>query len=195
VLLTSQGGVLLQNNKDEKRYKFDFHSLQKAKAGTYRYCGIMMLALAAALAVSVINLVINGTGTKTAGGFIFFFAAVAAYKVINAVVNFIRSSKRVDMVVRSVQYINFAVTLVSVLTLQTVILSAYPTALDPAVFNGITGAVVCACTLALGAFMILHSIRAKRRIFVQATDIADAILLEDDGYNRDGYKDEYNKEK
>jgi hypothetical protein len=194
VLLTSQGGVLLQNNKDEKRYKFDFHSLQKAKAGTYRYCGIMMLALAAALAVSVVNLVVNGTGTKTAGGFIFFFAAVAAYKVINAVVNFIRSSKRVDMVVRSVQYINFAVTLVSVLTLQTVILSAYPTAIEPAVFNGITGAIVCACTLALGAFMILHSIRAKRRIFVQATDIADAILLEDDGYNRDGYKDEYNKE-
>ncbi len=194
VLATSRGGVLLQNNKDEKKYKFDFHSLQKAKAGTYRYCGIMMLALAAALAVSVVDLVIGGTGPRTAGGFIFFFGVVAVYKVINAIVHFIRSSKRVDMVVRSVQYINLAVTLVSVLTLQTVILSAYPTTVNPAVFNGITGALVCVITLVLGTYMIIHSVRAKRRIFVQATDIADAVLLDEDGYNRDGYKDEYNKD-
>ena len=95
------------------------------------------------------------------------------------------------MVVRSVQYINFAVALVSVLTLQTVILSAYPMVVDPVLCNGITGSIVSVITLALGTYMILHSIRAKRRVFVQATDIADAVLAEEDGYNRDGYQDEY----
>lgn len=194
VLATSRGGALIQNARDEKKYRYDYHSLQKAKAGTYRYCGIMMLALAAALVVSVIELVVNGTGPRTAGEFIYVFAAVAVYKVVNAIVHFVRSTKRDDLVVRAVRYINLAVTLVSLLTLQTVILSAYPTKTDPALFNAITGFAVCFITLALGGFMILYSIRAKKRVFVQETDIAEAVLLdENDGYNRDGYKDEYNK--
>lgn len=191
VLATSRGGVLLQNNKDEKRYSEDYLRLQKAKAGTYRYCGIMMLALTAALSVSVVELVIGGAGPKMAVGYIMLFAAVAVYKVVNAIIHFVRSSKRVDLVVRAVQYINLAVTLVSVLTLQTVVLSIYPTEILPAVLNGITGASVCVITFALGLYMILYSFRAKRRVFVPTTDIEDAVLLEEDGYNRDGYKEEY----
>lgn len=191
VLATLRGSVLIQNNKDEKKFKYDFRRLQMAKLGTYRYCGIMMLALTVALAVSVIQLIAVGAGPRTAGWFIYVFAAVAIYKVVNGVVQFVRSTKRDDLVVRSVQYINLAVTLVSVLTLQTVILSAYPTQIPPDVFNGITGFAVCLITLAIGTFMILYSVRAKKRFLAQEACYAEAIAVEDGvGYNRDGYYEE-----
>ena len=164
VLLTSQGGVLLQNNKDEKRYKFDFHSLQKAKAGTYRYCGIMIIALTVALGVSVVELMINGAGPSATDGFIAVLAVIAVGKVFYGILHFVRSSRSSDLVVRSVWYINLAVTLVSILTLQTLVLSAYPSHIETVVFNGITGFSVCLITLVLGAFMIIYSFYAKKRL-------------------------------
>lgn len=191
MLAASRGGVLIQNNKYERKFRYDYHSLQKAKVGAYRYCGIMMLALTVALGISVVELLINGAGPRTAGGFIFIFAAVALYKVVNAIIQFVRSTKSDDLVVRSVWYINLAVTLVSVLTLQTVILSAYPKITNAAVFNGITGFFVCLVTLALGAFMIVHSVRVKKRLLAREIYAAEAIAIEeDDGYNRDGYQEE-----
>lgn len=190
MLAASRGGILAQNNKHERKYKYDYHSLQKAKVGTYRYCGIMMLALTVALGVSVVELLLGGE-PRTASGFVYVFAAVAVYKVVNAIVQFVRSSKRDDLAVRSVWYINLAVTLVSVLTLQTVILSAYPTSIDPAIFNGITGFLVCLITLGIGAFMIVHSVRIKKRLLAREIYVAEAVAVEEsDGYNRDGYKEE-----
>lgn len=190
MLAAARGGVLVQNNKYERKYKYDYHSLQKAKVGTYRYCGIMMLALTAALGVSVAELLLGGE-PRTASGFIYVFAAVAVYKVVNAIIQFVRSSKRDDLAVRSVWYINLAVTLVSVLTLQTVILSAYPTSVDSAIFNGITGFLVCLITLILGAFMIVHSVRIKKRLLAREIYVAEAVAVEEnDGYNRDGYREE-----
>ena len=191
MLAMSRGSILVQNNKHEKKYKYDYHGLQKAKVGTYRYCGIMLLALTAALGVSVVELLINGVGPRTASGFIYVFAAVAVYKVINAIIQFVRSTKSTDLAVRSVWYINFSVTLVSVLTLQTVILSAYPKVTNATLLNGLTGFVVCLITLALGTFMIVHSVQVKKRLLAREASVAEAVAIqENSGYNRDGYQDE-----
>ena len=191
MLASVRGFMLVRNNKYERKYKYDYHSLEKAKAATFRYCGILMLALTIALGVSVVELLINGAGPRTAGGFIFVFAAVAVYKVVNAVIHFIRSSRRTDLVVRSVWYINLAVTLVSILTLQTVILSAYPIGIEATILNGVTGFTVCLITLALGLVMIIHAIRVKKRLLAREIYAAEAIAIEnDDGYNRDGYNEE-----
>lgn len=164
VLAMSRGSMLVRNNKHERMYKADHHSLQKAKVGTYRYCGIMIIALTVALGVSVVELMINGAGPSATDGFIAVLAVIAVGKVFYGILHFVRSSRSSDLVVRSVWYINLAVTLVSILTLQTLVLSAYPSHIETVVFNGITGFSVCLITLVLGAFMIIYSFYAKKRL-------------------------------
>ncbi len=197
LLSVARGGILLQNRKDERTYRYDFHKLQTAKVGTYRYCGVMMLVLAFSLAVSVVELVVSGSGFRNEGWLIYVFAAVAAYKVIHAFIHFIHSTKRDDLVVRSVRYVNMAVTLMSVLCLQTSIIAAYPIAPERvALFNGITGTVVWGITFLLGLYMIIFSTQEKKRLLETEVRLAQTVdVLQPMGYNRDGYLDECDRGK
>ncbi len=174
LLCVVRGGVLLQNRKDEKRYKEDFHKLQTAKVGTYRYCGVMMLVLALSLALSVVELVVDSSGFRHPVWLIYVFGGVAVYKVILAVVHLVHSTKRDDLVIRSVRYINMAVTLMSVLCLQTSIVAAFPIEGNTVAWlNGSTGALVCLVTLGLGLYMLLFSVRAKKRLLAQEVALAE----------------------
>ncbi len=193
LLSITRGGILVQTKKDEKKYRYDYQGLQLAKAGTYRYCGIMVLTLAVSLIVSVIELVVGGSGFKMNAWLLYVFAAVAAYKTVSSVVHFIRATKRDDLAARAVRYVNLAVAVTSILCLQTAIVDAYLLKTTTAILlNGITGTVVCAITLALGVYMVVASVKEKRRLLAQEAVLAEAVELVDGvGYNRDGYGDEY----
>ncbi len=192
VLTISRGGVLLQNTKDEKKFKEDPDGLQLAKVGTYRYCGFMMLGLALALGLSVAELVIDSSGFRLAGWLIYVFAAVALYRIITAVIHFIRASKGEDLAVRSMRYLNLAVTLMSILCLQTSIVAwRPPTSMTTALINGITGGVVCLITLALGLYMVIYAGAEKKRLTLKKKIDEGAHSPLETGYNRDGYGEEY----
>ncbi len=192
LLSIARGGVLFQSRKDERRYHYDFLKLQEAKVGTYRYCGIMMLGLTASLTLSVGELVFGGTGFKHPVWLTFVFGSVAIYKVATASFHFVRSTKMDDLVVRSVRYINLAVTLMSVLCVQTSILAAIPASVSlSSIFNGVTGAIFCACTTALGVYMLAFATRAKNKIRAHKKELAERWGGEPlIGYNRDGYQEE-----
>ncbi len=193
LLSISRGGVLFQNRKDERRHRYDFLKLQEAKLGTYRYCGMMMLALTFSLSLSVLELVFGGSGFRHAVWLIFVFAPVAIYKAAMAIFHFVRATKMDDLVVRSVRYINLAVTLMSVLCVQTAIFAAIPARTTLfAVLNGITGSIVCAVTCALGVYMLIFSTKAKKQLLAQRLEYAERWGGEEPmGYNRDGYREEY----
>ncbi len=197
ILLTfSRGGVLLQNSKDEKKYRYDFRKLQSAKVGTYRYCGIMMLVLALSLTFSVVELIIDSSGFRHAVWLIYVFAPVALYKTVVAIVHFVHATKRDDLVIRSVRYINLAVTLMSVLCLQTAILAASSLqSVAIAWLNGVTGGGVCLITFALGVYMVVFSVRAKREALAKEAEwAAQTEVLDPVGYNRSEYSEEYKGE-
>ncbi len=193
LLLVARGGVLAQSRKDERRYRYDYLKLQKAKLGTYRYCGIMVLTLACTLTLSVVELVFNASGFRHAAWLCFVFAAVAIYKVATGIFHFVRSTKMDDLVVRSVRYINLAVTLMSLLCVQTAILAAAPVAARTvAIWNGITGAIVCLLTFGIGIFMLIFAKKCKKKLLSQEIEYAQRWGEETGaGYNRDGYYEEY----
>ncbi len=195
ILLTfARGGVLLQNRKTEKKYRYDYYKLQTEKVGTYRYCGIMLLVLALSLTFSVVELMIDSSGFRHARWLIYVFAPVAAYKAVIAVVHFVHATKRDDLVVRSVRYINLAVTLMSALCLQTAILAASEwSAVTVTLLNGITGGGVCLLTLALGIYMVVFSVKVKGRVLARSAELAEETEENTVGYNRSDYFEEYNK--
>ncbi len=195
LLSFARGGVLAQNRKDEKRYQYDFHKLQGAKVGTYRYCAIMILTLAFTLTLSVVELVFGGSGFRHAMWLSFAFSGVAIYKVTMGIFHFVRSTKMDDLVVRSVRYINLAVTLMSLLCAQTSILAASPVAAKTvAIWNGITGAIVCVVTVAIGVYMLKFAAKTKRELLAREIEMAKSWGGQLRGYNRDGYQEEYKGE-
>ncbi len=190
LLSVARGGVIIQSRKDERKYKYDFHRLQSAKVGTYRYCAIMMLALSFSLGLSVAELVVDSSGFRHAKWLIFVFSGMAAYKVIMGIVHFVRSTKRDDLVIRALRYINFAVTLMSVLCVQTSVLWASPLTETVDVLNGITGALVCLITLGIGVYMMFFASRAKKKLLGLEVTMAENVE-QTSGYNRADYGEEY----
>ena len=193
ILLTlTRGGMLIQTNIDEHKFKDNPLALHKAKVGTYLYTGIMILFLTAAFAVSVVQVVMEGAGVRVPAQAIYAFAAFTGVRLFMAIWNFVKSSKYKDLTTRSAQYINTTTALVSLLSLQTALLSLIRTDLVPAVINAITGGLVCLVELAIGVYMIVHS-GVKYKKIKRKEKLLRMQAQGDNGYNRDGYVDEYGR--
>ena len=192
ILLTSaRGGVLLQHYRDEQRYQDDPIALHRAKAGTYRYCGIMMIALTLAMAISVVNSMIVGVGQSVLPKWaVYLFAGYALYRVVMSIINFVKASSRDDLAVRAVKYINLATAMVSVFTLQTAIFQAFFSEFDPIVYNAISGFSVCIIMLVLGIYIVSFSSIVRKQIKAQQAK-AGLAAQEESLYNREGYDEEY----
>ena len=192
ILLTSaRGGVLLQNIRDEQRYKDDEFALQRAKAGTYRYCGAMMIALTLAMAISVVHTMIVGVSAQSLPEWtVYLFGGYAAYRVVASVVSFVRATTKDDLAVRAVKYINLAAALVSVFTLQTAIFNAFFNSYDPIIFNALSGFSVCFIMLVLGVYIISFSSIVRKNIKAQQVKMEAESQVES-LYNREGYDEEY----
>lgn len=190
LLALARGGMLIQNSKDERRFKNDPRALQKAKVGTYRYCGIMMLALTVALIFSVMQMAVGGEGFHVPTWAVYLFAGVALWRVVMSIINAIRSGKYDDLVARAVRYVNMVTALFSVLSLQTALFAKFPIEINLPMWNSIMGALVCVVTAMFGIYMLIFAAHVQRRIL--AEEVQDAQRnRQEDGYNRDGYFEEY----
>ena len=192
LLVAARGGLLVQNHKDERKYKEDIVRLQKAKAGGYRYCGIMILVLTLALAVSVVEMVVKGEGFRVPKFSIILFAVFAVYRIGMAAFNIVKAKNYDDFTVRASRNINMTSALVSALTLLTAVFAVYPPSFKPSVINATAGILVCGYIVGLGIYMIINSVRFEKRLekLEKYRKIPEEIV----GYNRDGYQEEYGKE-
>ena len=193
ILLTvARGGILFENNRNERKYKHDPVKLRASRVGLYKYCGIMLLVLTLAFAISVVEMVLHGGGFYVPVGTIYAFAAFTAYRVALAVYNFIKSKRYDNRVVRAVRYINFSTALVSILSLQTALFDAFPPDVDPTKFNAITGGLVCLVIVIFGVRMLVYSYLAKKRMISEEADFAEE-SQRIAGYNREDYGNEYGR--
>ena len=190
LLSTARGGVLGQNAKDTRKYKYDFIKLYKAKAVNYRYCGFMLMAISLALSLSVIQMFVDGASFYTPKAFIYAFAVVALYRMIMAIYNFVKASKKDDLVVRAVRYLNLITALVTLLSLQTAIFAAFGLVLPTAIVNAAVGTLICLVAMSLGIYMVSFSCAVCKKI------CKEEILLQKNReivnpYNREDYQEEY----
>lgn len=190
ILLTlTRGGMLIQTAKDAETHKDDLYALHLANVGTYMYCGVMMIALAAAFSVSVVQVVAVGAGYRVPIWGIWTFAGFAICRLGVAIFNFVKASKYDDLAARSAKYINLTTALVSLLSLQTAFMTVFSSSLNQSIVNGLMGAVVFFVILTLGIYMVAHAGKKYKKLKEwrkKTSENADW-----SGYNRDGYREEY----
>lgn len=132
----------------------------------YQTCGILVILLAIALGLSVIQVVYFDEGHSYPGTIIFAVAAYTFYKIVLAMINIRKAGRLKSPLLITIRNIGFADAIVSILSLQTAMFISFGE--DNAVFqrtmNSITGVVVCLIILTMGGYMVYSAQKQKDKI-------------------------------
>lgn len=136
----------------------------------YRLCGAVLLLMNIALAGMVILMVHQNRGYDYPGMLIYAMAAYSFYAVIIAVINVVKFRRHGSPVLSAAKAIHLAAALVSILALETAMLSQFGDADDTQfreTMTAATGGGICIIVLGMAVFMIVWSTRRIRWARIQ----------------------------
>jgi hypothetical protein len=138
----------------------------------YRVCGYILLFMNQALAAIVVYIVHDNQGFSYPGLLIYGMALYAFYSVITAVINVVKFRKLGSPVLSAAKCINLTAALVSMLSLETAMLSEFGG--DDSTFRfwmtGVSGGVVCTFVLAMAVYMIARSTKYLKQAKFHKTE-------------------------
>ena len=114
-----------------------------------------MALLNVALSVAIAQMIFESKGFLYGGLMIYTFAAYAFYKIIMAIIRIVKSRKIHNAVLNAVAIINLTIGMVSILALQTALLSTFGAGVNTSLFNTLTGSLVSLCSIGLSIYMII----------------------------------------
>lgn len=165
ILLSAlRGGILLGEHRLRRRGGEQI----EGKLKLYRMCGISLMVLDLAMCAAVTQMVLYGSSVQNGAIQVIVSAAYTFYKAILAAVNFVKAKRLRDPVVQSLRGICAADALISVVALETAMLSTFGDGDDMLALRAFTGFAACAVAIAIGVTMTvfacrrLHSLRASR---------------------------------
>ena len=157
-----RGGVLVYHKK-AKGKKIQNDEYIKAKA--YRNSGIIMLILNVALSSAIAQMIFSDAHFTYMGWTIFAYAAYAFYKITMSIIGLIKAHKQEDLTVRAIRNINLVDALVSILALQTALLTMFSQGeVNISIFNTLTGIVVSLLSVGIGIYMIISANKKIKEI-------------------------------
>ncbi len=130
----------------------------------YRVTGVILIILPVCLSAAIFEMVVENRAFERLGLTIYVAATYTFYKIIMSCYNFFKAKRTDDLMVQSTRNINLADAFVSILTLQTSMFHSFAAGQNYAFANALTGAAVCALTIALGIFMIAGSHRRIKKL-------------------------------
>ena len=159
-----RGGILgYHKNKVSKKIKTQNDEYIKAKV--YRNSGVITLILNIALSAAIAQMIFSDAHFTYIGWTIFAYAAYAFYKITMSIISFIRAHKQTDLTVRAIRNINLVDSLVSILALQTALLTMFSEGeINISLFNTLTGTVVSFASIGIGIYMIISANKKMKEI-------------------------------
>lgn len=139
----------------------------------YRLCGAILIPMTVALSGVVVLMIEKNEGFQYAGYLIYVMAMYAFYATIAAIVNLIKYRKYQSPVMSAAKAVSLAAALVSILSLETAMLSQFGRDNDPAfrqIMTAGTGAGVCALILGMAVFMIVHATKRLEKLKPASAD-------------------------
>lgn len=133
----------------------------------YRFCGLVLLVAHLALAVIVAYIVWLNRGFVHNEILTIAMAAYTFFSMTTAIINVIKYRRYESPVMSAAKAISLAAALVSMLSLETAMLTAFGEGDDPLfrrIMTGATGSAVCLLVLALAIYMIIHATKEIKLI-------------------------------
>lgn len=126
-----------------------------------RLCGIILMTVNLALSGVVILVIVQNKGFEYHGMLIYVMAMYTFYVTIHSIINIFKYRKYNSPVMSTAKSISLAAALVSMLSLETAMLSQFGAENTTLHFNqimvGATGAGVCVIVLTMSIFTIVHT--------------------------------------
>ena len=152
-----RGGVLTYH-KNRLSQKEKAKNDEYLKAKIYRNSGIITLILNIALSSAIAQMIFSDAHFSYMGWTVFAYAAYAFIKITAAIISFVKAHKQTDLTVRAIRNINLVDALVSILALQTALLTMFSEGeTNISLFNTITGIVVSVLSVGIGIYMIVSA--------------------------------------
>ena len=133
----------------------------------YRLCGIILLMMNIALIGVVILVISDNKGFSYSGTMIYVAAMYTFYITVMAIVNMVKYRRYNSPVAYAVRVINMAAALVSMMALETAMLTQFDDGSSSNNFRqvmiGLSGCAVCIIIAGLGIYMIVRSSGELRR--------------------------------
>ena len=157
-----RGGVLAYHkSRIGKKTQND----EYVKAKVYRNSGIITLILNIALSSAIAQMIFSDAHFTYMGWTIFAYAAYAFYKITMSIIALIKAHKQTDLTVRAIRNINLVDALVSILALQTALLTMFSEGeVNISIFNTFTGIVVSLLSVGIGIYMIISANKKMKEI-------------------------------
>lgn len=133
----------------------------------YRLCGMILIPMNIAMSGVVVLVIEKNEGFEYAGYLIYVVAMYAFYAMTAAVINLIKYRKYQSPVMSAAKAVSLAAALVSILSLETAMLSQFGDNSDLAfrqVMIAATGTGICAVILGMAVFMIVHATKRLERL-------------------------------
>ncbi|MBQ8433731.1 MAG: hypothetical protein IJX23_02865 [Clostridia bacterium] len=138
---------------------------EQAKAKVYLRSGIYTLVLNVALSVAIAQMIFSNAHFEYVGWTIFASAAYAFYKITMSIISFVKAQKQTDLTVRAIRNINLVDALVSILALQTGLLSTFADGtMDVSLMNTLTGTAVSLSSIGIGIYMIVSANKKLKQL-------------------------------
>lgn len=159
-----RGGVLLYHRK-KRGSNFNIENAEYIKAKVYRNSGIITLILNVALSSAIAQMIFSDAHFSYMGWTVFAFAAYAFYKITMSIISFIKAHKQEDLTVRAIRNINLVDALVSILALQTALLTTFSTGeVNISIANTLTGIVVSVLSISIGVYMVISANKKMKEL-------------------------------
>ncbi len=133
----------------------------------YRFCGFVLLVAHSALTVIVAYIVWLNHGFVHNEILTITMAAYTFFSMTTAIINVIKYRRYESPVMSAAKAISLAAALVSMLSLETAMLTAFGEENDPLfrrIMTGATGSAVCLLVLVLAIYMIIHATKEIKLI-------------------------------
>ncbi|MBR2330846.1 MAG: hypothetical protein IKA40_06325 [Clostridia bacterium] len=165
-----RGGVLTYHRsrmgKQDRRESDEY-----VKAKVYRNSGIVTLILNLALSSAIAQMIFSGAHFSYMGWTVFAYAAYAFYKITMSIISFIKAHKQTDLTVRAIRNINLVDALVSILALQTALLTMFSEGdINISLFNTLTGIAVSVLSVGIGIYMIVSANKKMKELQKEDTN-------------------------
>lgn len=158
MLVLLRGFVLLSHRKLTQSVALSDEEKMLGAIKQYRTCGIVFISLTLCLIAMIIHIVREDKVFDYDMYVIYTIAGFTLFQIVVALVNYIKSHKNDSYTVRALRSINLTTALVSFISLQAIALDTFSHNVNIPVGNAITGFVVCGLVVAIGIYMIVHSI-------------------------------------
>ena len=170
-----RGGVLTYHGKKIGKQQ-NMQNDEYVKAKVYRNSGIITLILNIALSAAIAQMIFSDAHFTYIGWTIFAYAAYAFIRVTASIISFIKAHKQTDLTIRAIRNINLVAALVSILALQTALLTMFSEeGVNISLMNTLTGIAVSVISISIGIYMIVSANKKMKELQKEKTNNEQSI--------------------